>query len=208
MWIHLEVRDGLDQVVFDSGRPDAQGRLVLDSAFNQADCLAAAKPMGFDNTPCFEPHHNVISDPGDVALYESVLADTRGNITHVLLNAASYLKDNRLPPTGFSTASPVFVADTAPVGVSGDANFHLADSGTDIVSYSIDTSGQVGPFLITARLLYQSIRPSFVNGLLSSGSRVTDFKSSYLAQPPPAEQLAIAQITLVGADFVFGDGFE
>ena len=195
IWIHLTARDAGGQVIFESGAPDAQGRISTDNARLAPACLAIRKAPGFNNADCFEPHRDVIDDPAQVALYEPVLGDSNGDITHILLHAANYLKDNRIPPEGFtnSEASRIEV-QTLPVGVGADPDFNIADSqegsGSDTVHYRVALNTPSGPYSVDARLLYQAVSPSFVDGLHSSGGRVSDFKQMYAQNPSVIETLA------------------
>ena len=79
---------------------------------------------GFDSSLCYESHYDVINDPSQVAIYETVLGNVNGDITHTLLQGASYLKDNRIPPNGFTnTKAETIEAKTIPSGVDGDGDF-------------------------------------------------------------------------------------
>ena len=201
VWLHLTVQDGNAAVVFESGAANSMGRLVVDNASLQRECLLIDKPDGFNSNGCFEPHHDVITDPAQVQIYETVLADTNNDITHVLLHAAGLLKDNRLPPVGFTDANAQIIeAQTLPVGVAGDADFNPviagAGSGSDVVHYRINTAGQSGPYLVTVRLLYQSVRPSFVYGMRSDLGRVNRFKAMYEQVPPVVEVMHESIITI------------
>lgn len=196
-WLHVTVRDGTGAVAFESGAPGPDGRIAGDAAALEARCLVVTKPAGFTSAGCFEPHRDVIDDPAQVPVYEAVMADTRDQITHVLLHADHYLKDNRLPPAGFTAArAQAIEPQMVPVGVAGDGDFNRGaegeGSGTDTVHYRIDTTGFTGPFSVDARLLYQSIRPSFVHSMHSDAPRVNRFRSMYDAVPPPVEVLASA----------------
>ena len=197
MWLEVIVRDAAGTMVFASGRPDDRGYLSTDAHRLKADCLSAHKLEGFDSSPCYEPHHDVISDPAEVAIYETVLANSASQITHTLLQAAGYLKDNRIPPAGFTRANATSIEpQTLPTGVDNDADFNCADSsegcGADSVHYTVDTQGHSGPFSVQTRLLYQSIQPGFVDGMHNTGERVNRFKVMYDAVPPPIEVLAEA----------------
>lgn len=193
-WIHLKVSQG-GQVIFESGRPDSEGRISTDEGRLAADCMSSEKLEGFSNDGCLEPHRDEIHDPEQVAIYESVLGDTNNHITHTLLLAKSYLKDNRIPPAGF-TSSRAYAIDsqTVPVGVGGDADFNCVGTtegcGTDTVHYHIPVSGLNGPYTIEASLLYQSIQPGFVDGLHAHGQRVDRFKLMFDEKPPAVEVLA------------------
>lgn len=194
MWIELVVTDADGERIFASGVPGARGHLDVDENHLAAACLSAAKPEDFDNTPCYEPHRDVITSDAQVAIYESVLADNNGNIAYLLLLGDHYLKDNRIPPAGFTTDSANFEPDTAPVGVAADPDFNIADgtegSGTDTVHYRIGTAGATPPYTVRTRLLYQSIRPTFVAALHPDQGAVTQFQSMYLRVPPRVEEIA------------------
>jgi hypothetical protein len=144
---------------------------------------------------CYEPHRDVINDEEQVAIYETVLGDINGNITHTLLQGAQYLKDNRIPPAGFINANTT-EAQTIPAGVDGDEDFNCVSTaegcGADTVHYQVDISGQAGPYIVEAELLYQATQPAFVDGMHNTGERVNRFKVMYDRVPPTVETLATA----------------
>ena len=146
-WIHLTVADSSGRVIFESGRPLADGRIEG----NDADSSSAA----------YEPHYDEISSPDQVQIYEAVMLNTENEVTQTLLRAAKFAKDNRLLPQGFSKSSAA-----AEIGVYGGA---LADDdfsgGSDQVTYRIDTTGSSGPYTLTARLLFTAVAYPFVKDL-------------------------------------------
>jgi hypothetical protein len=194
-WLHVTVMDNAGKVVFESGRPDARGYISTDEARLKADCMSIDKLEGFDSSLCYEPHRDVITDPSQVAIYETVLGDVKGNITHTLLYGAQYLKDNRIPPIGFENSNAMEV-QTLPSGVDGDSDFNCVGGsegcGADTVHYQVDVTGETGPFSVEARLLYQATQPAFVDGMHTDGDRVNRFKVMYDAVPPSVEVLATA----------------
>jgi hypothetical protein len=138
-WLHLVVQDGEGQIVFESGAANDDGSITGDD-------------HDLDATR-FEPHYAVIDDPGQVQIYESMMHDTNGDGTLILLRGAGYIKDNRLLPAGFEKGG--VDADIAVYGWAvQDADFA---AGGDRVSYRIDVADARGPFSITAELLYQTI---------------------------------------------------
>ncbi len=201
MWLHVTVTDeNTSQVIFESGKPDSNGRISTDTARLQDVCMQLDKPVGFDSTACYESHRNTIDEPEEVAIYETVLGDTNNVITHTLLRAASYLKDNRIPPVGFTNAqADIIDVQTRPSGVSGDSDFNCVGTaegcGKDTVEYEVDVSAYTGPFTVEARLLYQAVQPAFVDGLHSSGPLVNRFKAMYEAVPPSSELLATTSVS-------------
>jgi hypothetical protein len=193
-WIHLKVTQG-SNVIFESGLPDSKGYLSTDAGRLAADCMASDKLPGFSNDGCFEPHLDVINDPSQIAIYEAVLGDANDHITHTLLLGNSYLKDNRLPPEGFTNSRASTIdAQTVPAGVAGDSNFNCVGTaegcGTDTVSYSVPITQPNAAYVIEARLLYQAIQPGFVDGLHADGDRVNRFRVMYEEQSPTVETLA------------------
>lgn len=195
MWLHVTVRNGDNQIVFESGRPDPRGYISTDEARLKADCMSKVKLDGFDSSLCYEPHRDAINDPAQVAIYETVLGDVNGNITHTLLQGAQYLKDNRIPPSGFTNSrAGTIEPQTIPAGVDGDDDFNCintaAGCGADSVHYQVDITGQSGPYAVEAELLYQATQPAFVDGMHTDGDRVNRFKVMYDTVPPSVEVLS------------------
>lgn len=138
-WLHVVVKDGNGRVVFESGALNPDGSIVGND--NDEDPLK------------FEPHYREITSPQQVEIYESIIKDPRGKVTTGLLNAAGYLKDNRLLPHGFDKATAVKdIAVTG--GASSDPNFN--DKGST-VRYVVSTGNANGPFKVEAELWYQPI---------------------------------------------------
>jgi hypothetical protein len=138
-WLHVTVQDADGQTIFESGAANPDGSIVGND--NDQDPTT------------YEPHYLSIDSPEQVQIYESIMGDLEGQATTILLRGAEYLKDNRVPPTGFDKSS---VQDD--IAVRGAA---LADDdfggGADRVQYKIDLGDTQGPYTVTAELLYQSI---------------------------------------------------
>ncbi len=159
--------------------------------------MAGHKLEGFDSSLCYEPHRDVINDQSQIAIYETVLGDVHDNITHILLQGSQYLKDNRIPPAGFTNSKATTIEpQTVPSGVSGDNDFNCVSTGEgcgiDTVHYQVNIEGQSGPYTVDVRLLYQATQPGFVDGMHNVGDRVNRFKVMYDAVPPSVEVLATA----------------
>ena len=194
VWVNLRVRDVEGNLVFDSGTPDEAGRITPDLSALDAACLAPEKPAGFFNGDCLTPHYDVITDADQVAVYEPVLEDTNGNVTYLILNAGSFLKDNRIPPQGFSVEDQH--PDTASIGTADDSDFNADGSGSDTVHYRIGLGDAEGPFRVEARLLYQSVRPTFVAAISGHGPHSERFKMLAEETPPMVEELAVLDATV------------
>lgn len=165
-WIHLVVKDGSGQVIFESGQPQPDGSIM--GANGDADAAA------------YEPHYDVITDPEQVQIYESVMHDYANRVTYTLLAGQSYVKDNRLLPSGFdkSTAGTDF-------GVYGkaatDGNFQ---GGGDQITYQVSIQGKSGPFEVTAEVLYETLSYRFTQDLAQDD---TELVKQYMAMHDAAD---------------------
>lgn len=138
-WIHLVVRDASGKAVFESGKVEPDGS--IDGNDNDADPLQ------------YEPHYRQITGPDQVQIYESIMLDSRGQVTTGLLHGVRYGKDNRLLPHGFDKATAV--SDIAVLGeAAADPDF-TADG--DRIEYLITLGSAAGPYTVDATLLYQPI---------------------------------------------------
>ncbi|MEA3404160.1 MAG: Calx-beta domain-containing protein [Pseudomonadota bacterium] len=212
MWVHMTVTDNNGATIFESGAVDEKGRLAKDEDFTAYKCLDIYKADGFDSIAdgCYEPHRNTITSPEQVAIYEGVLGDVNQNITHVILHARQYLKDNRIPPQGWTLANqhtnPVDpdIKDDGIVGLANsDSDFATGkdaagSDGKDTLTYQVDITGGTAPYNITVDLFYQTIKPSFVYAMhaddpehgIEGDSFVRRFKYMYEETPPIVESLA------------------
>ncbi len=145
-WLHLAVKNAAGKVIFESGRPRADGGITANNADEAG----------------YEPHYDVITSPDQVQIYEGIMRDSDGAVTYTLLRAASYAKDNRLLPAGFDKASAA--KDIAVYGnAAGDENFI---GGADVVTYRVNKPEQGrGPWTVAAELLYSSLSTPFLHDL-------------------------------------------
>ena len=161
--LHVTVKDSAGATVFESGKVNADGSVTgLDSDMDQS---------------LFEEHYDVITLADQVQAYEAIMHDSNGNVTYTLLRGSSYVKDNRILPTGFDK-------QTAPndVKVAGNA---FADTnftgGSDEINYSL--AGLTNDdYTVTVELVYQTLAYGFAQDLFKDSSKeVTDFKRMYNA---------------------------
>ena len=178
-WLHVTVKDGAGNVLFESGGVNADGSIIGVDA---------------DASPSlYEPHYDVITQGDQVQVYESIMGDTDGNLTYTLLRAATYLKDNRLLPRGFDKA-------TAPSdirvmgGAASDASFI---GGSDTLTYQVPVSGS-GTLTVSAELLFQSMAYGFVQDLASDAADpyVARFLGYYDQAPLRSERIASVSVAV------------
>jgi hypothetical protein len=172
-WLHVTVRDGRGQPVFESGAIEPSGAIRGND--NDADPLK------------FEPHYREIRRQDEVQIYESIIADPQGLPTTGLLRATQFVKDNRLLPRGFDKSTAE--ADIAVYGAARqDPDF--SDAG-DRLRYAIDTRGSSGPFSVEVELRYQPI-----------GFRWADNLRSYASAAEPKRFVSFYQTMSAGSSAV------
>jgi hypothetical protein len=146
-WLHVTLSDSNGQVVFESGAVSATG--AISGNASDADPLT------------FEPHYDVIDQPEQVQVYESIMGDAESRPTTGLLSAVKYLKDNRILPRGFD--KPTAGNEIAVVGHAlADASF---TGGSDRVRYRIRVTDGRRPGRISAELIYQPIAYRWAHNL-------------------------------------------
>ncbi len=174
-WLELKVMDESGIVQFHSGAWDASGEIV-----------------GLDEG--YEPHHQLIDSEDQVQIYQNIPSDLNGAKTYTLLRIAGYLKDNRIPPLGY-TSMGVAVDSTAIIGLAqGDIDFNrdgsVEGTGMDKVHYLISNLNPQSNYMITAKMNYQTIAPRFAQDLFEHDMpEVIEFQSYY-------DQMNLAPIVL------------
>jgi hypothetical protein len=176
-WLHLVVRQANNEVVFESGRLDANG--LIQGNDNDADPKK------------YEPHYSEIAAGDQVQIYESVMSDSSGAPTTELLAGIGYLKDNRLLPRGFD--KPTAPEDISVKGrAAEDQNFQ---GGSDQILYSVAVDPATGPFQIEAELLYQPISYRWAENLRAYDAAETRRFTSYYDAMAPASGAMLARET-------------
>jgi len=173
VWLHLKIIDQDENILFESGKLNTDGSI----AGNDND----------HNASQFEPHYQVISDPGQVQIYESVMGDQHDAVTTTLLSGLKYLKDNRILPRGFQK-------NTAPsdCAVRGNAinddNFLAAE---DLILLDIPITEDQRPAKVIAELWYQPIGYRWAHNLKDRDAfEIKRFISYY-------EKLALVSAALI-----------
>jgi hypothetical protein len=170
VFLHLTVTSATG-VVFESGAVDAQGRLI-DGRGNLVDVPGEV-----------HPHRDLITQDDEVQIYEAVPGDASGHPVTRLLDATTYLKDNRLLPDGWVPNALI-----APVGTSDDANFGSHDR----VTYRFPAPA--GPLTVKVALDYQTLRPTDLDGLAAEATDASRrFFDMVAPRPPLPIQLRTAE---------------
>ena len=168
-WLQVLVRDDDGDLLFASGRTNARGQ-IIDGAGELLPSELAGGPI--------EAHHDVVQASTQVATFESKMGDIHGEPTHLLLRGASYLKDNRLLPLGWS-ADHAEAGRTATAGVNGDDDFL---PGSDRVHYVVELP-DISPdqqLTVDVALLYQPLGARWAAELFRHDTpEVERFKTYY-----------------------------
>jgi len=197
MWIHLKVTDPSNNIVYESGKWDTQGEI---SGLNSD----------------YEQHYDLITNENQIQIYEGVMADVDNAVTYTLLRASSYIKDNRIPPKGFSTTHPSYDTTAIFGGAVFDPNFNKENTaegtGSDIVNYRIPATNET-TYKVFAEVCFQTIKPRVVEQFASiSEPDITQFVGMYNALPNipfimKSDSLSVF-VTDVGDDVSSLKGFE
>ncbi|MBI5915583.1 MAG: T9SS type A sorting domain-containing protein [Bacteroidetes bacterium] len=132
----------------------------------------------FGQNPTYEPHYQVINSEEQVQIYEMVMGDVNGDVTTVLTRADHPIKDNRLPPAGFTTTHPAYDTTIIAGDALSDPDFNhdngTEGSGSDMVYFHIPTGGETGLLHVSARVFYQSAPPKWMDEMFGHNSPEID----------------------------------
>lgn len=155
---------------FPSGYPSRRAFIEFLVKTAEGDTLFHSGKMDGDyevlgQNADYEPHYQTIRSEDQVQVYELVMGDVNGEVTTVLLRAKQPIKDNRLPPQGFSKNHPTY--DT--VKIAGEALYDddfnrengVEGSGSDRVYFHIPLAGNPEPLFASARVFYQPVPPKW-----------------------------------------------
>ena len=175
-FIELTVRRGED-VVWSSGATDSAGVLIGPDGKPLPEETFAIGP---DGQPSYHRHHETITSPTQVMVYETLMHNHAGDFTTSFVHGCVRVKDNRLLPRGWRAEGPeggeltgVYLKATQPGAEAMSDPRYRDGSGTDRVRYHIDLTGApaAGELSVTATLHYQAIPPYFLKAIfdLSAG---------------------------------------
>lgn len=165
--LQMLVLEGSD-TIFRSGTFDSEFRVIGEN-------------------PAFEPHHSTIVQSNVPQIYEMVMGDVNGNFTSVLERAAILLKDNRLPPVGFTTTHSAYDTVMISADANADIDFNksgmLEGTGVDFVNFHVAVNGNYsGPIKIITSVFYQAVPPKWLDEMFTySQNAIDSFKTMYYA---------------------------
>lgn len=175
VFIHFVVTNDAGEVVFESGKVNSNGSIAgVATDFNSA---------------AYEPHYETITAEDQVQVYEAIMGNSDSAVTHTLLRATHYLKENRLLPSGFNK-----LGASDDVKVSGaafdDTNFQAA---SDTLNYNV-TVPAAGTYNVLVELKYQPLAYGHLQDLFKSVKvkEVDEFKTMFDATTHKTETIASA----------------
>ncbi len=126
----------------------------------------------------FEPHKNIITNENEVQIYELVMGDINHQVTTVLERANFPLKDNRIPPSGFTSAHEVYDTVAIVGNAVSDDDFNISNgtegTGIDIIHYHIPTLGATDELDLITKIYYQSVNNKWLQEMFSHNSDEID----------------------------------
>jgi hypothetical protein len=174
---------------FPSGYPSRRAVVQIVVTKNNGDTIFASGM--FDQsfevinavTP-YEEHHDVITQASQKQIYEMVMGDVNGDLTTVLERSATHLKDNRIPPVGFTTMHYAYdtcqIAGAAQTDADFNKNGAVEGTGKDIVHYHVPLNGYSGFFNVKVYVYYQTLPPAFLNEMSTfSSPEINSFLMMY-----------------------------
>ncbi|HPR58395.1 MAG TPA: multiheme c-type cytochrome [Bacteroidales bacterium] len=164
-FIELIARTNTGDTIFHSGRSDDNHNLIAE------------------NTD-YEPHFNTINSEDEVQIYEMVMGDVEGNVTTVLERAYQTLKDNRIPPEGFTTTHPSYDTTKIEGFAATDPDFNkqngIEGCGCDKISYHVPLNNYFEEIEIVVNVFYQTVNDKWLDNMFSyTSDDINRFKNMY-----------------------------
>jgi hypothetical protein len=162
------------RIVWSSGRTNELGVLLgADGQPLPTESFALDPRTGRQR---YQEHHDVITSPDQVQVYEMLRRDATGKLTTSFVCGCEVVKDNRLLPRGWKREGPGpalagrFLEATHPGPGAAEDPRYTDGSGSDEVSYRIDLPEGTDPARLTVRatLYYQATPPYFLRHLFET----------------------------------------
>jgi len=207
-FLTFEVLDESGKVIWASGRTNKAGAIVRGLT---EDVLSTE--FFYDEAKrkqVFQSHYEVITDEGQVQIYEEVIADSQGKITTSFVGLDRVLKNNRLLPKGWRTDGP-FGEFTRPHGDAERDPEYINQSGAtgaDRITYRIPLDDRMRAAVsVRVTLNYQAIPPSYLRDRFTIGKGVETQRLAYLTSHLNVEKTPIDgwKLAIVSATRRLGD---
>lgn len=207
-FITFEVLDATGKVIWASGRTNSVGAIVK----GVGDEIL---PTEFFYDPAtgkqvFQPHYEIITDEGQVQIYEELMADAQGKISTSFVGLNDPLKNNRLLPKGWRAEGP-YAEFTRPHGdAERDPEYINASgaSGADKIIYRVPLSERMRHAVsVRVTLNYQSIPPYYLKDRFMIGKGPETKRLVYFTSHLTVDgtRLANWKVPLVCASRQLGD---
>ena len=119
----IERRNGRDDILWASGRTNADGVIVDGNGAPLPSELLVPCDVNCNGVKqLYQPHYQTITSTNQVQIYEELHVDVAGNLTTSFIHRDKEIKDNRLLPKGWSKTGPdasipaEFIEETFPRG--------------------------------------------------------------------------------------------
>jgi len=167
-------KGGPERVVWASGRTNELGVLV-DANGKPLPTESFARDLE-SGSQRYQPHHEVITSPDQVQVYETLLKDVKGQFTTSFVRGCETVKDNRLLPRGWKKEGPGpaltgrFLEATHPDAAAAADPKYADGSGSDEVTYRIELPADTDParLRVRATLYYQAMPPYYLRNLFTT----------------------------------------
>ncbi|MBV9122376.1 MAG: hypothetical protein JO112_03310 [Planctomycetes bacterium] len=167
-------RPGSERVVWSSGRTNELGVLVGADGRPLPTEFFARDPVS--GRQLYQKHHEVITSPDQVQVYETLRRDVKGAFTTSFVLGCETVKDNRLLPRGWKREGPgpgltgSFLGATQPDPETARDPRYADGSGSDEVTYRIELPRGVDPgrLRVRATLYYQALPPYYLRNLFET----------------------------------------
>ena len=132
----------------------------------------------------YEAHYTDIYQEDQVQIYEYVMGNEQGDLTTILTRAYSPLKDNRIPPAGFTTGHISY--DTVQIvgNAALDPDFNIENeeegSAKDKLYYHIPVQGNASELIVNVKVHYISVPRKWLDQLFENdATEINDFETMY-----------------------------
>ena len=166
--------DGEEKIIWSSGCTNELG-VIVDAEGNPLGSeFFAEHPT--ENKQICQHHHEVITSPEQVQIYETLLHSGKHRYTTSFIHGSDIIKDNRLLPRGWKAKghgpglNGEFLKATHPGPMARKDPRYTDGSGSDEIEYRVKLSEDIDRerLEVKATLYYQAIPPYFLQSLFET----------------------------------------